>query len=176
MWTAIAQQRQNHPDAAEALYQSALAAAEPKSAAAATIMELHAQLLRQQGRVDEAKTIQNEADALRVAQAAQAAANHPASPDAYKIGGPISPPKLDSKVEPQYTEDARIAQYQGTAVLSIEVGVDGIAHNIRVIRALAFGLDQKAIEAINQWKFKPATKDGQPVKTEAQVEVNFRLL
>lgn len=176
MWMAIAQVRQGHLDAAEALYQTALAAAEPKSPGAATIMELHAQLLRQQGRSDEAKTVQSEAAGIRAMQAAEASANKPAGPDVYKIGGEVSPPKVDVKVEPQYTEDARLAGYQGTVLLSIEIGADGVAHNIKVLRALAFGLDRKAIEAIGQWRFQPATKDGQPVKVKADVEVNFRLL
>ena len=88
----------------------------------------------------------------------------------------ISAPTLLRKVEPEYSEAARAAKYQGTVVLYIEVEPDGVARNIRVIRGLGLGLDEKAIEAIRQWKFKPGMKDGQPVTVAATVEVNFRLM
>ena len=177
MWTAIAQQRQNNLQAADGLYQSALSAEDPNSAAAATIMELYAALLQQQGQSDEANAMQKEAAVIRTAQASQArTVSHSASSDGYKIGGDVSAPVLVSKVEPEYTPEARIAKYQGTALLSVEIGPSGAAHNIQVVRALGFGLDEKAIAAISQWKFRPSIKDGQPVTVQAQIEVNFRLL
>ena len=61
-------------------------------------------------------------------------------------------------------------------VLSVEVGPDGLAHNARVLRGLGLGLDENAIDAISQWRFRPAVKDGQPVTVPATIEVNFRLL
>jgi protein TonB len=61
-------------------------------------------------------------------------------------------------------------------MLSIVVGTDGRAGSITVTRSLGFGLDQKAIEAVQQWVFKPGEKNGVPVNTRAAVEVNFRLL
>ena len=94
----------------------------------------------------------------------------------YKIGGEISAPVLLSKVEPDYSQDARAAKYQGSVLLYAEVGVDGSAHNISVSRGLGLGLNEKAIQAIRQWKFKPAGKDGQPVRVGVNIEVNFRLL
>ena len=81
-----------------------------------------------------------------------------------------------AKTEPEYTQEARIAKYQGSALLAIEIGMDGSVRDIRVIRALGFGLDEKAIKAVSQWRFKPSTKNEQPVAVSAQVEVNFRLL
>ncbi len=177
MWMAITRERQNNLEAADALYQSALAAENPNSAAAATIMELHAQLLQQQGRTDEAAAMRNQAASTRKEQAAQATAiGGPSSSNVYRVGQDIAPPSLLSKVEPVYTEEARLAKYQGTVLLSAEVGTDGSAHNIKVLRALAFGLDEKAIEAVSQWRFKSGTKDGQPVTVAATIEVNFRLL
>jgi TonB family protein len=133
-------------------------------------------MLEQQGRQAEAKSMRTEAGEIRTAQGDRLIASEPASDDAYKIGGDIHPPSLASKVEPEYTEDARLARYQGTAVLTIEIDTDGVARNMTVLRALGFGLDQKAIEAIRKWRFNPGTKDGQPVKVVAHVEVNFRLL
>jgi TonB family protein len=93
-------------------------------------------------------------------------------------GGLLSPPPLlIRQVEPGYTEDARAAKIQGTVVLQVEIDPSGkvAATNIVVIRGLGFGLDEKAIEAVKQWKFKPATRNGTPITATATIEVNFRL-
>ncbi len=95
--------------------------------------------------------------------------------EAFRVGGGVSAPVLLSKVEPEYTEEARAAKYQGTVLLYIEVGPDGHAHNMKVVRSLGLGLDQKAIEAVSKWNFKPGQKEGQPVAVKATIEVNFRL-
>jgi periplasmic protein TonB len=94
----------------------------------------------------------------------------------YKIGGGVSSPSLIFKVEPEYSEEARKAKFQGTVLLYVEVDEKGLPRNIRVIRPLGLGLDQKAIEAVEKWKFSPGKKDGKPVAVQAQIEVNFRLL
>lgn len=94
----------------------------------------------------------------------------------YRVGGAVSPPTLVSKVEPIYSQEARIAKYQGSVLIHVEVGLDGLAHNIKVVRGLGLGLDERAVAAIRQWKFNPGTKDGQPVAVMANIEVNFRLL
>jgi periplasmic protein TonB len=85
-------------------------------------------------------------------------------------------PTLISKTEPEYSEEARKAKVQGTVVLSIVVTASGQVSGVRVIRSLGLGLDERAIEAVRQWKFRAATVDGKPVATQAVVEVNFRLL
>ncbi len=94
----------------------------------------------------------------------------------YRVGGGVSAPRLTRKVEPEYSEEARKAKYQGTVVLAVEVWPDGKAHNVRVIRSLGLGLDEKAMQAVQQWEFVPGKKDGSAVKVSAQIEVNFRLL
>lgn len=94
----------------------------------------------------------------------------------YRVGGGVTAPVLVFKKEPEYSEEARKAKYQGTVVLYIEVTPDGRANNIKVARSLGLGLDEKAIEAVKQWKFKPGYKDGKPVTVAATIEVNFRLL
>jgi protein TonB len=94
----------------------------------------------------------------------------------FRIGGGVSAPMVLSKTEPEYSEEARKAKYQGTVVLMIIVDEKGLPQNIRVVRPLGLGLDEKAIEAVQKWRFRPAMKDGRPVKVEATVEVNFRLL
>jgi protein TonB len=94
----------------------------------------------------------------------------------YRVGGGVTAPVLLYKKEPEYSEEARKAKYQGTVLLYIEVDPSGKATNIRVQHSLGLGLDEKAIEAVRQWKFKPGYKDGKPVTVAATIEVNFRLL
>ena len=94
----------------------------------------------------------------------------------FRIGGGVSSPRVLLRVEPEYSEEARKAKYQGTVLLAIEVWEDGLAHNVRVLRSLGLGLDEKAIEAIQKWKFSPGRKEGKPVRVAAQVQVSFRLL
>jgi periplasmic protein TonB len=95
---------------------------------------------------------------------------------AFKVGGGVTAPTLLYKVEPEYSEEARKAKYQGTVVLYVEVDPSGRAVNPKVIRSLGLGLDEKAVEAVQKWKFRPGYKDGRPVTVIATIEVNFRLL
>ena len=90
--------------------------------------------------------------------------------------GEVLAPRLVRKREPSYTRGASDARVQGTVVLAIEVWPDGRAHNIRIIRRLPFGLSWAAIRAVREWRFRPGTKLGEPVKVAANVETNFRLL
>jgi TonB family protein len=94
----------------------------------------------------------------------------------YRIGGGVSAPVPIFKPEPEYSEEARKAKYQGSVTLSIVILADGTTSNIKVIRPLGLGLDEKAIEAVTKWRFRPSLKDGKPVAVTANVEVNFRLL
>jgi protein TonB len=95
---------------------------------------------------------------------------------AYRIGGGVSPPTVVFKVEPEYSEEARKAKFQGTVVLFVVVDEKGNPRDLKVIRPLGLGLDQKAIEAVEKWRFNPGKKDGKPVPVQATIEVNFRLL
>jgi periplasmic protein TonB len=95
---------------------------------------------------------------------------------AYRIGGGVSPPSILFKVEPEYSEEARKAKFQGTVLLYVVVDEKGLPRDIKVLRPLGLGLDQKAVEAVEKWKFTPGKKDGKPVPVQAQIEVNFRLL
>ncbi len=94
----------------------------------------------------------------------------------FQIGGGVTAPTLLFKVEPEYSEEARKAKYQGTVTLYVEVDPSGRATNIRVVHSLGLGLDEKAIEAVRKWKFAPGKKDGKPVTVAARVDVSFRLL
>jgi len=93
----------------------------------------------------------------------------------YRVGGGVQAPRPIDTPDPEYSEEARKAKYQGVVVLWLVVGPDGRPKNIKVERPLGMGLDQKAVEAVQRWKFEPATKDGKPVAVQINVEVNFRL-
>jgi periplasmic protein TonB len=93
----------------------------------------------------------------------------------FHVGGGVSPPRAVYSPEPEFSEEARKAKYQGVCTLGLVVGVDGRATNIRVLSSLGMGLDEKAIEAVKNWKFEPAMKDGHPVPVEIALEVDFHL-
>jgi TonB family protein len=90
--------------------------------------------------------------------------------------GPAIPAALIWKVEPEYSDEARRAKVSGTVLLYLEVDADGKPRNIRVQQGLGLGLDEKAIDAVMRWKFRPGRQNGRPITTSAMVEVNFRLL
>lgn len=93
----------------------------------------------------------------------------------YKVGKDVTAPKLIYAVDPKYSDQARHAKYQGICVLSLIVDKKGNPRHIEVVRALGMGLDQKAIEAVKQYKFKPAYYHGKPVPVSIDISVNFRL-
>jgi periplasmic protein TonB len=93
----------------------------------------------------------------------------------FHVGGGVSPPRQIYAPEPEFSEEARKAKYQGVCTLGLIVGTDGRPSNIRVLSSLGMGLDEKAIEAVKNWKFEPAMKDGHPVRVEIAVEVDFHL-
>jgi TonB family protein len=77
--------------------------------------------------------------------------------------------------DPEYSEQARKKKIQGTVVISLTVTVDGTTRDIKVVKGVGYGLDEKAVEAVSRWKFSPALKDGEPIEKEMSVEVAFRL-
>jgi len=93
----------------------------------------------------------------------------------YKVGGGVSAPKVTYAPDPEYSEEARRDRYQANVILWIIVGTDGLPRNIKEARVGGRGLDEKAIEAVRKWRFKPAMKDGQPVPVQINVSVSFRL-
>jgi protein TonB len=93
----------------------------------------------------------------------------------FKVGGGVSAPRAIFAPDPQYSDEARKAKYQGTVILWVIVGADGRPRDVKVARTLGMGLDEKAIEAVRMWKFAPAMKGETPVAVQINVEVNFRL-
>jgi TonB family protein len=90
-------------------------------------------------------------------------------------GNGVSWPRAIYQPEPEFSDEARREHYQGLVSLLIVVGVDGRAHDIRTLRSLGLGLDEKAIEAVRTWRFEPGKKDGRPVPVEMEVDVDFRI-
>jgi TonB family protein len=94
----------------------------------------------------------------------------------YQIGGGVSAPVALNSVEAEFSDEARRAKYQGVVLISMIVDANGMPQNPRVVRPLGMGLDEKALEAVRKYRFKPAMKDGKtPVPVMITVEVNFRL-
>ena len=94
----------------------------------------------------------------------------------YRLGMPVSAPTLASKIEPSYTAEALQARVSGIVLVSFQVTSDGNPDKVTVVRGLGHGLDQKAVEAVGQWRFRPGTKDGVPVTVgPLKVAVSFRL-
>lgn len=87
----------------------------------------------------------------------------------------VTVPEVIYKPDPSFSDEARKSKTQGVVTLLLVVGKDGRPYNIRVRQSLGMGLDEKAIEAVNQWRFRPATLNGTAVATQIAVEVNFHL-
>jgi TonB family protein len=170
MWQAITQERDNKLDEAEKLYSRALVGADMRSLSAATTMDLFSHLLQEEGKYDSAALMQRQAAGIRAAQPAL-----PSTSTAHHIGEGGSSPVLLSKVKPEYSAEARAAKYEGTVLLRTEIAADGSVRDIKVVRPLGLGLDEKAVEAVTKWKFKPGTVDGLPVAVIASIEVAFKL-
>jgi protein TonB len=91
------------------------------------------------------------------------------------VGGGVSAPVVIFKVEPEFSEEARKAKFMGVVTVNLIVDTAGRAQNVRVIRGVGMGLDQKALEAVRQYRFKPAMEGGHPVPVQVNVEVQFQI-
>ena len=160
---------------AEALYQRALAAETTPSLDTVDTLRNYAALLKRMGRPDEAAAMEGRFDEMQ-----QAARRNQPKPElaggVYRVSdGGVSAPTLLYKIQPQYTPEARAGKIQGTTVLYAEIGPDGAAHNMKVLRSLEPGLDQQAIDAVGEWRFQPGQKDGVEVTVGSTIEINWKL-
>ncbi len=89
--------------------------------------------------------------------------------------GGVTVPEVVFSPEPSFSDEARKSKSQGIVLLMLVVGKDGHPYDIRVRQSLGMGLDEKAIEAVNHWRFRPGTLNGQPVATQIAVQVDFHL-
>jgi protein TonB len=92
-----------------------------------------------------------------------------------RIGGGVSAPQLVYSVEPEFSEEARKAKVAGNVLVNLWVDTNGLPTHVHVIRGVGMGLDEKAVEAVRQYKFRPAMENGKPVLVELNVEVNFQI-
>lgn len=168
IWIALAHTRSGKHDEAHRFIQSALSKAEGEQSA--VIANVAAMLYDEMGRRDDAT-------ALRKSVRPVSANPRPARPEGtLRVGGDVSAPKVRQKVEPRYSEEARAAKYQGTVVLGIVIAETGVPRDVRVLRGIGLGLDERAMAAVAEWRFQPGMKDDMPVPVFATIEVNFRLL
>jgi len=91
------------------------------------------------------------------------------------VGGGVSRPEVIYYVEPEFTDEARKAKASGNVLVYIWVDEQGRPSHIKVARGMGFGLDQRALDAVAQYRFKPAMENGRPVKVEMYVDVNFNI-
>ena len=103
-------------------------------------------------------------------------AQPPAAEKPYRIGGDVSSPRIISSVAPEYTQEARDAQRQGDVLIQLVVTRDGVASDVQALgQKIGFGLDEKAVECVRQWRFEPGKKGDQPVAVIVQTIIRFRL-
>jgi periplasmic protein TonB len=93
----------------------------------------------------------------------------------YRPGSGVTAPELLREVKPDYTEDARRRGIEGDVVLEIVVRRDGSVGDVRIVKRLGAGLDERAVAAVRQWRFAPARLRGAPVDVEVEVAVEFKL-
>ena len=96
--------------------------------------------------------------------------------EVYEPGGDVKPPKLIHYVEPAFSSSSKEAFVEGTVKLSTVVTTDGQPTNLKVLSGLNSEEDRTAMDAVNEWRFRPGTKNGQAVKVKVTVEVDFHLL
>jgi TonB family protein len=161
---------------AESLYRSAMTLEEFDSPEQAITLDFFARFLKQQARDSEAEPLSARASDLHKARVLAISPKSVTAAPASRVGGGIGAPKLLTKSEPQYTDDARSAKITGTVTLYVVIDTDGRAKDARVLKGVGYGLDEKAVEAVAKWTFQPGIRAGDPVRVEAQIEINFRLL
>ena len=93
----------------------------------------------------------------------------------YRPGSGVTPPRILREVKADYTEDARRRNVEGEVVLEIVVRRDGSVSDVKLLNGLSGGLNERAIAAVRQWRFSPATRMGQPVDVVVEVAVEFKL-
>ena len=97
-----------------------------------------------------------------------------AQPPVFRPGPEVVAPFVVAKAKPAYTEEARLAKLEGSVLLSLVIGADGQPRDIQVARPLGLGLDERAVENVRAWQFKPGTRNGNPVDVMVNEEVFFR--
>ena len=92
-----------------------------------------------------------------------------------RIAPPVQPPVVLTRVEPRYPEDYRRARVSGLVIVEAALSEAGAVENVGILKSLAPGMDMAALDAVRQWKFKPAVQDGKPVASLFNLTINFKL-
>ena len=162
---------------AETYYRTALEIREqglgPEHPDTVLSLEHFARLLHKLSRPDEAAPFEGRARAYRIARSKTSQA---VDLDPLAAGDGVRPPLLLERTEPEYTDEARIANHEGVALLQADIDSDGRARNIFVLRPLGLGLDEMAIQAVRQWRFRPARRAGRPVPFQVRLQIAFRVM
>lgn len=162
---------------AESYYRTALGIREQRLGAdhvdTIVTLEHFARLLHKLSRPDEAAPLEGRSREFRRARLQDAA-----TVDAGAVGSSAitQPATLLERTEPEYTEEARIANHEGSVLLQADIDTDGNAQNISLLRHLGLGLDEKAVEAVRQWRFRPARSNGSKTASRVRLEIAFRLM
>lgn len=162
---------------AESYYRTALAIREESLGAdhphTIDTLEHLSRLLHKLSRSDEAAPLEQRALAYR---RARSGAGEIVDLGPLATGDGVQPAVLLERTEPRYTDEARIANHEGSVLLQVDVDVDGNARNPLVLRHLGLGLDEEAIEAVREWQFRPARRRGSRVPSRVRLEIAFRLM
>lgn len=162
---------------AETYYRTALAIREgqlgPQHPDTILALEHFSRLLHKMSRPDEAAEFEQRALAYRSANSGSPEDLDFVPAAASEIDQPAI---LLERTEPDYTDEARIANHEGSVLLQVVVDTEGSARNISVARHLGLGLDEQAVEAVKLWKFRPARRNGQRVASGVRLEIAFRLM
>jgi TonB family protein len=100
---------------------------------------------------------------------------HDKQDDRFKLLPGDTPPKIIDSVDPEFSDEARRAQVGGVVIVSFIVNEDGLPNDLRVVKSVGYGLDEKALDAVSRYRFQPAMRDGQPIAARIAVEINFNL-
>lgn len=175
-WMGAALGVQGNNSEAESMFSRAASMGAEESPGHALVMEMFAHFLTEQGRKEEAEALQARALQIRKEHFASLSPKVTDSGAPLRIGGDTKPPSVATKVEPEYSLEARVDKIQGAVMMQVVIGTDGKPGNMTLTRGIGYGLDEKALEAVVKWRFNPGTKGGVAVPVIASIQVNFRLL
>lgn len=163
---------------AEVYYQHALEIREkalgPEHIDTIVTIEHYARLLVKMNRAADARPLLERAQVVRARHIAESAP--PAQGEVFHRAPGIIPARLGEMIDPDYTEEARIARHEGIVVIEAVITPQGGVAALRLVRSIGLGLDEKAAEAVRSWTFVPARKGNEPVPFQVSLEVNFRML
>lgn len=115
-------------------------------------------------------------EAMDLAKQARVIMEKTVDPKSYPVGNGVAAPRIVAKKEPALSEEARKGKIQGDLLLSLVIGDDGMPRDIHVLIPLGAGMDEKAVEAVKQWRFEAGTKNDEPVAVRANLDINVRIL